>query len=64
MLFLLISCEWDDEFIRKIDIKINTNNKNGKSFMFVGIENRIEQVIANLLDNAISFSENNKKIFV
>ena len=47
---------------RKIDIKINTNNKNGKSFMFVGIENRIEQVIANLLDNAISFSSDNKVI--
>ena len=47
---------------RKIDIRINTNNKNGKSFMFVGIENRIEQVIANLLDNAISFSSDNKVI--
>ena len=47
---------------RKIDIKINTYNKNGKSFMFVGIENRIEQVIANLLDNAISFSSDNKVI--
>ena len=26
-----------------------------------GIENRIEQIIANLLDNAISFSEDNKE---
>ena len=29
-----------------------------------GIENRIEQIIANLLDNSISFSEDNKKISV
>ena len=32
--------------------------------MINGIENRIEQIIANLLDNAISFSENNKNIIV
>ena len=29
-----------------------------------GIENRIEQIIANLLDNSISFSDDNKKIIV
>ena len=29
-----------------------------------GIENRIEQIIANLLDNSISFSDNNKNILV
>ena len=28
----------------------------------LGIENRLEQVIANLLDNSISFSDDNKKI--
>ena len=28
----------------------------------LGIENRLEQVIANLLDNSISFSEDNQKI--
>ena len=33
-----------------------------KKFLIYGIENRLEQVIANLLDNAISFSENNKNI--
>ena len=32
--------------------------------MINGIENRIEQIIANLLDNAISFSEDNKEIIV
>ena len=29
-----------------------------------GIENRIEQIIANLLDNAISFSDDNKNVIV
>ena len=29
-----------------------------------GIENRLEQVIANLLDNAISFSDDNKDVLV
>ena len=29
-----------------------------------GIENRIEQIIANLLDNSISFSDDNQKILV
>ena len=47
---------------KKIDIiikqKINTKNGN----YILGIENRLEQVIANLLDNSISFSENNHKI--
>ena len=30
----------------------------------LGIENRIEQIIANLLDNSISFSDDNQKILV
>ena len=29
-----------------------------------GIENRIEQIVANLLDNAVSFSEDDKEIVV
>ena len=30
----------------------------------MGIENRIEQILANLLDNAISFSKDKQKIIV
>ena len=47
---------------KKIDIKVKEkiSTKNGKYIL--GIENRIEQVIANLLDNSISFSQNNQKI--
>ena len=47
---------------KKIDIcvidKINTKN----GYYIFGIGNRLEQVIANLLDNSISFSQNDQKI--
>jgi two-component system sensor histidine kinase ChvG len=47
---------------KKIEINIldKVNTKNG--YYIFGIGNRLEQVIANLLDNSISFSENNQKI--
>ena len=35
-----------------------------EEYFINGIENRIEQIIANLLDNSISFSDDNKKIVV
>ena len=44
----------------EINIKEKISSKNGKYIL--GIENRLEQVIANLLDNSISFSQNNQKI--
>ncbi len=47
---------------KNIKIIIELPKKNGKSFFVLGIENRLEQVIANLLDNAVSFSEENQKI--
>ena len=43
-----------------ISIKKKTLTKNGHYIL--GIENRLEQVVANLLDNSVSFSEENKKI--
>ncbi len=47
---------------RKININLKTN---GSKYYFIsGIENRIEQIMANLLDNAISFSKDNQKIDV
>ena len=48
----------------KRGIKISCINDVNKSYFINGIENRIEQIIANLLDNAISFSEDNKNIEV
>ena len=47
---------------KKIKILVNLESMNRKDCLIFGIENRIEQVIANLLDNAISFSADNQKI--
>ena len=52
-------------YFSKRGIKINFKiQKNGGRYFIKGIENRIEQVLANLLENSISFSEDNKKIIV
>ena len=48
----------------KKDIKINYENDGKNEYLINGIENRIEQIIANLLDNSISFSKNSRNIFV
>ena len=47
---------------KKIDITISdgTSSKNGHYIL--GIGNRLEQVVANLLDNSISFSQDSQKI--
>ena len=49
---------------KKIEIQIINKKEKQKNFYILGIENRIEQVIANLLDNSISFSQENTKISV
>ena len=48
---------------RGIIIELIDNN-NLEEYFINGIENRIEQIIANLLDNSISFSDDNQKILV
>ncbi len=48
----------------KRGIKIVYENDKKNKYLINGIENRIEQIIANLLDNAISFSKDNKKVVV
>ena len=52
--------------IHKVKKGINIEYKNdGKEkYVINGIENRIEQIIANLLDNAISFSKEGDNVFV
>jgi len=47
---------------KKIEILTSFSNKDEKNYFIIGIENRLEQVIANLLDNAISFSNDKQKI--
>ncbi len=49
---------------KKIEIEIIKKKEKQKYYYILGIENRIEQVIANLLDNAISFSQANGKILI
>ncbi len=48
----------------KRGIKISYQNDGKNKYYINGIENRIEQIIANLLDNAISFSKDNKDVIV
>ena len=48
----------------KSGIKIQLNLNGSINYNIFGIENRIEQIIANLLDNSISFSRENQTIEV
>ena len=48
----------------KRGIKISYQNDGKKNYYINGIENRIEQITANLLDNAISFSKDNSDVIV
>ena len=48
----------------KENIKIKYDNDGKDEYTINGIENRIEQIIANLLDNSISFSKKSGNIFV
>ena len=48
----------------KRGISINLKTNGSKELLILGIENRIEQIIANLLENSISFSKDNQNIDV
>ena len=50
----------------KHDIKINIDksNLNGSKLNVLGVESKLEQIVANLLDNAVSFSPTNSKILI
>ena len=57
--------DFNNIYIEKRGIKIELITSNSKKdFKILGIENRIEQILANLLDNAISFSKDKQKIIV
>jgi two-component system sensor histidine kinase ChvG len=54
--------DYNNIYQAKRGINISFLIDENKSYVINGIENRIEQIIANLLDNAISFSDDNKNI--
>jgi two-component system sensor histidine kinase ChvG len=56
--------DYNNIYHAKSGIKILCIYENNKNYIINGIENRIEQIVANLLDNAISFSKNNQNIEV
>ena len=47
---------------KQIQIKIKNKIVSKNGYFILGIESRLEQVIANLLDNSISFSDEDKEI--
>ena len=49
---------------KNIKINISYSNLNGSKLNVLGVESKLEQIIANLLDNAVSFSPANSKISV
>ena len=49
---------------KNIKFLISRKNLNGRKLQLLGIENRLEQVLANLLDNAVSFSPQNSTITI
>ena len=55
-----------DALISKKNITININDKNlnGSKLSVLGVESKLEQIVANLLENAVSFSPSNGKISV
>ena len=57
--------DFNNIYEAKRGIKIILSDlKNLEEYNIYGIENRVEQIIANLLDNSISFSEDKKDIIV
>ena len=57
--------DFNNIYIEKRGIKVDLNvDESINNFSILGIENRIEQILANLLDNAISFSKDNQKVIV
>ncbi len=47
---------------KNIKIIVSDSVKSKEGYFILGIGNRLEQVVANLLDNSISFSQNSQKI--
>ncbi len=49
---------------KNIKIKIDNTQLNGSKLNILGVESKLEQIVANLLENAVSFSPSNSEILV
>ena len=56
--------DFNNIYIEKKNLNIKLNTSGSEKFLIKGISNRLEQIIANLLDNAVSFSKNGSLIVV
>ena len=56
--------DFNSIYVEKKNINIKFNTSGLKNYIVKGISNRIEQIIANLLDNAVSFSKNGSIVSV
>ncbi len=56
--------DFNNIYIEKKNVNIKLNTSGSKNYFIKGISNRIEQIIANLLDNAVSFSKKGSIVIV
>ena len=56
--------DFNNIYIEKKNVKIKLNTSGSKNYIIKGISNRIEQIIANLLDNSVSFSKTGSTVTV
>ena len=64
MQFFSSENQFNNIYKLKRGIKISYENDGESKYHIYGIGNRIEQIIANLLDNAISFSTDNQDVTI
>tara|TARA_B100001540_G_C15246397_1_gene390655 strand:- start:14 stop:514 length:501 start_codon:yes stop_codon:yes gene_type:complete len=56
--------DFNNIYIEKKNVNIKLNTSGSKNYFIKGISNRVEQIIANLLDNSVSFSKNGSIVTV